>query len=211
MRDLYVDASEVLAEMDRLKKLMTTTQFERALYGVLNATGKHVKTILGKDLPQKYQIKANKVKDAVGNPVTRTGGALIGCTIPIKGRRGSIARSGGTYVATGGLPGWESLYRKYRVRAKIVKGKKSVLPKKMSRSDDYGDHPPFINTIARKIGTLTFTRIKEKERLPIRKVVGIAIPQMPMNRSEEDVQRDIRNYLQNRIEHRIQAFIKNGR
>ena len=43
------------------------------------------------------------------------------------------------------------------------------------------------------------------------KVVGIAIPQMPMNRSQEEVQQDILDYMKERMEHEIQRLMAGGR
>ena len=48
----------------------------------------------------------------------------------------------------------------------------------------------------------TFTRAG-KSRLPILKVSGIAIPQMPLNRSEAEVQKDIQDYMMQRFEHEL--------
>lgn len=43
------------------------------------------------------------------------------------------------------------------------------------------------------------------------KLTGIAIPQMPMNRSEADVQRDIKEYLEKQMEQRFMALMRIGR
>ena len=43
------------------------------------------------------------------------------------------------------------------------------------------------------------------------KLTGIAIPQMPMNRSEAQVQQDIKEYMEQVIEHRLIALITRGR
>ena len=80
------------------------------------------------------------------------------------------------------------------------------MPDKMG---SYGGEPPFRN-LGSKLGKKTFTRAG-KARLPIMKVVGIAIPQMPMNRSEDDVQEDIKIYMQKRIEYEFQRVIAGGR
>lgn len=39
---------------------------------------------------------------------------------------------------------------------------------------------------------------------PIKKMVGVAIPQMPTNRSRPEVESDIMAYVMKRVEHEIQ-------
>ena len=89
----------------------------------------------------------------------------------------------------------------------MVKAGASVLPAHMPGS--YGGNPPFRN-LGSKLGGVAFTR-KTKERFPIMKVESMAIPQMPMNRSEPDVQNDIKTYMQQRMEHEFQRLIAGGR
>jgi hypothetical protein len=92
------------------------------------------------------------------------------------------------------------------VKSKIVKGQQSTLP---ANAGSYGGQPPFRN-LGSKLMPQTFTRTSKK-RLPIEKIVGIAIPQMPLNRSEGAVQADIKSYVSARIEHEVQHLIASGR
>ena len=71
--------------------------------------------------------------------------------------------------------------------------------------DSYGGQAPFRN-LGSKLGGLTFTRAG-KGRFPILKVVGISVAQMPTNRSESEVQADIKAYLEKRMEHELQRLI----
>ena len=173
---IEVDASDLQGKINMLRGAMTNEQFNRAMYGIFKRTGGHVKKILRSDLPQKYEIKPSAVSAAVQKPQVTIGGLGVGCAIPIRDARGSI---GGRYKAAGGAHGWNSLRRKYRVKARIVKGRASTLP---ANASAYGGYPPFRN-LGSKLGGLTFTR-RGKDRGPIEKMVGIAIPQMPMNRSQ---------------------------
>lgn len=200
-----VDASDLSNEINRLKSVMTPKQFENAMAGIFRRTTGHVRMVLKKDLPHQYRVKAGEVQGAVSMGKVTHSGLGVGCTIPVRGTRGSI---GGRYKAFGGAYGWESLHKKYRVKAHIVKGATSVLPKRMPGS--YGGNPPFRNLAAGSLNGVAFTR-KTKARFPIMKVTGIAIPQMPMNRSEPEVQKDIKVYLQKRMEQRFLALIRNGR
>ena len=47
--------------------------------------------------------------------------------------------------------------------------------------------------------------------LLIAPVKGIAIPQMPLNRSEPDVQKDIMDYMEKRTEHEFMQLMRSGR
>lgn len=171
------------------------------MYGIYRRTGGHVRKVLKQDLPKEYQIRPGEVGSAVSNAKVVSGGlGGTGCIIPVRGTRRSIGEG---FKASGGAHGWNSLKRKYRVKSRIVVSAQSVLPVKMST---YGDQPPFRN-LGSRLGKLTFTR-KGKDRLPIVKVEGIAIPQMPMNRSQSDVQKDILDYMEKRIEHEIQRAIR---
>lgn len=200
---LEIDASDLTDDLDRLKSVMTQQQFDQAMYRIFQRTGGHVRQVLRKDLPKEYHVRAGEVSSAVhGARVTSGGGLGVGCSIPVIGTRKSI---GGSFRASGGAHGWNSLHRKYRVKSRIIKAAQSTLPQNMS---SYGGNPPFRN-LGSTLGGVTFTR-KSKERFPIVRVEGIAIPQMPMNRSEEDVQRDIKNYMEKRMEHEFQRMIAGG-
>lgn len=203
---LEIDASDLQKEIDRLESVMKPRQFENAMHGIFKRTTRHVRVILRKDLPKQYRVSKSEVSSAVQNGrVTATQGLGVGCAIPVVGPRGDI---GGKYKAFGGARGWESLHKKYRVRARVVKAGTSTLPQAMP--GNYGGNPPFRNLAASKLHGLAFTR-KTKERLPIMKVEGIAIPQMPMTRSEPDVQNDIKEYLQKQIEQRLNYLVMSGR
>lgn len=206
---LEVDTSDLMDEIDRLKNVMKPEQVDRVMYGIFQRTGRHVRQILKKELPKEYHVRAGEVSSAVhGAKVTSSVGLGVGCSIPIAGPRRDIGGTRGRgYPASGGAHGWKSIRRKYRIRASITKTAQSTLPQTM---DSYGGMPPFRNFDAPKLNKLTFTR-KGKDRLPIMKVVGTAIPQMPMNRSEEDVQEDIKKYMNERIEHEFQRVIAGGR
>ncbi|MBP3690899.1 MAG: hypothetical protein J6I74_06195 [Schwartzia sp.] len=195
----------MMDKVNRLKNNMKPKQFENAMYGIFKETGRKTKTILKKDIPKDYHAKPREIGQAVKSPQLGFGGGGVSCSIPVTGHRGSI---GGRYKASGGAKGWESLHKKYRITARVVKAGTTRLPKRMPGS--YGGNPPFINTKAPKLNGVAFTR-KTEERFPIMKVVGIGIPQMPRTRSEPHVQRDLKVFLENRMEHRFQALILHGR
>jgi len=198
---LEIDSSELQAELDRLKGCLKPEEIDKISMRIFRRTGQHVRKILKTDIPREYEVKAGEVSKAVGNAKVTGGGGFsgTGCIIPVRGPRKSI---GGSFRASGGAHGWNSVHRKYRVKARIVRGQQSVLP---ANAASYGGMPPFRN-LGSSLGGVTFTRAG-KRRLPIMKVSGIAVPQMPMNRSEADVQRDIQDYMMKRFEHELQWLI----
>lgn len=188
---LEVDISEFEDLIWYLRSNLTPQRFNQVMYDVFKRTGNRVKTILKQDLPRQYYVKAGDIESAVRKPKMQMGGTGVGCVIPIKGPRGSI---GGTFSASGGAHGWR--VRKYRVRARIVKSGQSTLPEKMSHQ---GGQPPFRN-LGSSLGKAAFTR-ETKNRLPIKRISGIAVPQMPLNRSEDDVAKDILEVIEKRLDH----------
>lgn len=193
---MNIDISDATAMINALKVVHTQHEFELLMFRAFKRTGSTVKTILRKELPQDYEVKPSWVGSQVGSPRTQMGGGGIGvsCIIPINGARGSI---GGRFSASGGAHGWKAVRRgRYKINAKIVKGQGSTMPPVMSRQ---GGQPPFRN-LGSSLGGATFTRVG-KGRLPIARVVGLGVPQMPLNRSEDDVQERIMDTLMKRLEH----------
>lgn len=199
---LEIDASDLTDEIDRLKSVMTQERFERAMASIYRRTGSHVRKILKQDLPQDYNIRPGEVGSTVKNAKMTAGAAGAGCTIPVEGPRRHIGGGGRGFPAFGHRRGWASLKGPYKISATIYRGQRSTLPSHMG---SYGGKPPFRN-IPSKLGGLTFTRSGDS-RLPIEAVMGIAIPQMPMNRSETSVQEDIKTYMYQRMEHEFQRII----
>lgn len=202
---LEIDASSVEDQLAQMQRVMTPEQFNRAMWGIMRSTGTHVKTILKKDIPQNYHVKKSVVAEAVKSPKVTTGALGVGCSIPLSGHRLSI---GGSYSATGGRHGWggkkgkRKTVRPYKITARIVKGQISTLPTVM---DD--GYPPFRNLSFSKVA---FTR-KTHKRKPIQSVVGVSVPQMPMNQAQDAVQSDIAKYLKSRVDARLRTLLKNGR
>lgn len=202
-RVIKVDASDMKALIDDLRKVHTRKEIETLAARACKKTAGRVRTILKEELPKDYHIKKGLIGKAVKSPkMQRASGLAVSCCIPIEGARLAI---GGDFSATGGRKGWKGITpgKRYKIKAKIVKTGQSVLPEKMKQ---VGGKPPFRNLSARKLNKVAFTR-KGDERLPIQKVMGIAIPQMPMNRSETRVQTEVKEYLLARLEHEHEFMI----
>lgn len=190
---IEIDASETVQLLNRIQILVKPEQFRQIVYRVYKRTGRHVITAVKKSVSHDYAVKQKEVEKAIGKPKLSMYSGEIGCTIPIKGNRGAI---GGMFSASGSAKGWQSVRKKYRVKTHVIRGARKPLPKQMS---DIGGFPPFRNSTAPDLHNVTFTRVT-KDQLPIRKIVGIAIPQMPMNRSRDAVQDDIIKFMMQRIE-----------
>ena len=193
---IHIDTSDVNRVMERLRYVLTQKQFELLMYRVFKRTGEHVKTIIKCEVPKEYVAKPSWIASNIGAPKMSfggIGGASVGCTIPIDGARGVL----GSRFPAAGPRGRRRKGGKITIHASIVRGQTSTLPSVMSHQ---GGQPPFFNN------GVVMTR-KGKSRLPIVRVAGLGVPQMPMNRSRDDVQEDIMDTITARIEHEYARLI----
>lgn len=192
-RELYIDMSHLAETIDIMKRAMSTTAFEEMMRRTFNDAGRKVKTIVKKEAQKQYEVKQEWVGSKVGWPKPQ-GAGHIGVVIPIKGARGSI---GGTF-ALKNSPGRPAKGKKRRkINAKIVKGQTTTLPQTMAHQ---GGQPPFV------ANGVVFTRKYKGQPKPIVHVVGLGVPQMPLNRSEEGVQKEIQAVIENRLNHHFKTL-----
>lgn len=182
---LYIDTSAVDGTINMMRDALSHEQFEALMYRTLKEVGNRAKVPVARAVQEEYAVKQAWVKGAMGSPRMSIGDG-VQCIIPINGARGSI---GGTFKASGGHRG--AVGQKLKLRARIVKGQSSTLPEKMSHQ---GGQPPFMS------GGIAFTR-KTKARFPIARVVGLGVPQMPINRAKPQVQDEIIKLLEKRAIH----------
>ncbi len=200
--DITIDTSDVNALMRRLRTIHSEENMKKLMERAIRRTGSKVKTIVKKDVPKKYHITSAQVGKDI--KTMQMGNAAQGpaCTIPIIGVRHIIG--GKTFRASGGRHGWNGIKagKRYKIKTQIIKGQTVSLPTEMK---DLGGNPPFRNLSAKRLSSATFTRAAgagfPPKNTPIRRVVGIATPQMPLNRSEAEVQEDIVTFLAQRMEH----------
>lgn len=182
---LYIDTSELDSTINHMREVLTPDQFDQFMFRTLKEVGNRAKTPIARAVQNEYEVTQGWVKSQMGNPQMSVG-AGVTCVIPINGTRGSI---GGRFSASGGHRSKRG--GKLKLRAHIVKGQTSVLPDTM---DHQGGQPPFM------VGGVAFTR-KTKARGPIARVVGLGVPQMPINRAKPEVQSQIVNLLEKRLVH----------
>ena len=199
---LDIDVSSAKETIAALRKVYTEAELRRMVYSAFKRTAQYTRTAVKRILPQEYHVTQKVVGKHIGQPVIKMGGIGLGvsCVIPIKGKRLSI---GGSFKARGGMPGWSAVRagKRYKITAKIVRDGNSTMPGTMEHQ---GGYPPFINTVAPKLHNAAFTRTGRKTKNgkdAIAKVVGIAVPQMPMNRSKEEVEDAVAKKLIERLEH----------
>lgn len=186
---LNIDASELNGLLASMASQLTPDNFERLMRRSLNEVGKRSKKPIREAVQMEYEAPFAWVNKGIKNARISVGGGEVLCTIPLEGEKGNI---GSTFKARGGARGWNP--PKYRVTAKIVKGASSVLPSAMSHQ---GSQPPFRNI---SFSGLTFTRAG-KERLPIERVSGLALPQMPLNQAREETEDKLLALTEKRVIH----------
>lgn len=180
---------------------------QQAIQTAIHKTGKDIKKIVKNDADKYYMGGKNWIGSAVGKPQNGT----LQCVVPIKGARGGIGQqfptSGGAYNTNkGGAYGFskDGGYRKlrtkkgYKLSAKILKGKSSTLPSKLPHQ---GGNAPFLYK-----GTAYTRRTEEPQ--PIVRVVGVAVPQMVINKAREDIEKDIADKLEENIVNEFEKRMK---
>ena len=80
---LYVDASELDAQIDRLRSVLTPARVNQVMYGIFQRTGGHVRQILKEDLPVQYHVKPSEVGQAVGRATVTSGAGGTGFRLSI--------------------------------------------------------------------------------------------------------------------------------
>lgn len=192
---IVVDVSELQKRVGQLSLVYTENIVNKALIRTMRESPTAVKKILRADLPIAYEVQAKAINQAV-QPARISKVSPIQCIIPLKSTKNIIGGSSAKITRrSDGKPGRPTKAMlaagKNKIWAKILKGKVSVVTK---AGHSQGGNPAFVAK------GLAFAR-KGKERLPIVRVAALAVPQMPVNRSEDLVKKDIEKFVLNRFEH----------
>lgn len=194
MINITVDISDLSDTIKRLQGNLSESNARRLMPMVFRKTGSHARKILKTEIPKEYEVKVRPIEKAVKRPII--GGGGMSCVIPIRGKLRSL---GAEFATSGGMPGWTNVGHKYRISARILKGKTSLLP---AEANSYGGNPPFTNTSAGSIQPqysglrkLAMTRVGNS----MQNMKGIAIPHMAMNRSREDIERELHDFLERQL------------
>lgn len=183
---LTLDMSDLRTKSQAMQAAMRPEQFRKLIYRTMSEVGKRGKTIIAKEVVKQYAVSQKFAREGVKNAVIKWAGKDIDCWIPLSGRKGTI---GGTFKKFGGGK---------HISARIVKGKVSHLPTVFK---DRGGNPPFVGK-----GGIVYTR-RTKKGLPIVRISGLGLPQMPLNLASEDVQDAFLDLAGKRLEHNFEYLM----
>lgn len=176
--NIYIDASQVAEVASHMAQVLSPENFEAMMKRTFMDTGRQVKSFVGLTVPQDYAVTPGYAMSKVQSP--RPFG--LGCLIPIKAIRGKI---GTEYSASGG---------KGVVIAVITRGGRSRFPNPLPAR--HGGHAPFM------MGGKGMTRGDHG----IFQLVGLAVPQMPANRSYGKFMQKIADYTLERLQHNFEQM-----
>ena len=223
---LNIDMSDVYEKLKEIRQVVGDKNAEKILYWTVKDTAGHIRKTLSPILQKEYQSKAMTIRGSIGQPEMK---GAMSCVIPVENARNIIGGKdfpldGSTTrvvnnnrtrrkkaIAAGKKPKPSKPLK--QINVKILKKGVSTLPHIMPGEgrSSYGDQPPFLMPVTSKAGAtgkyIVMTR-KGKEKLPIIRVVGIGVPQMPLNRSREEVKDDIAEYAMKRLVHNYEAVLK---
>lgn len=201
IRYLDVDISDLQETIDRLRRICTPSQAERILHDTCVDTAKYVKGIVSREVPKEYDVTQAWVRRGIGK-WRREDGNHVGVVIPLTGKRGAIGRNRQQVykLGRGGSRGRPVRGRRYVINAKILRRMTSRLPATIPHQ---GGQPPFIGA------GVVYTRKYPKRARPIVRVVGLGVPQMPLNRAADQVVKQIHDRMAVRLEHNINRVLGN--
>ncbi|MBQ8507206.1 MAG: hypothetical protein IJ466_07255 [Clostridia bacterium] len=211
---LDIDMSDLDELIRDMRSLHTPENFKKLMVRALRRTGSQVRTMTDREIRKEYDIKKAYVMADMGNP--KIDSANVSCIIPIEGKRGIH----GLQFKVSKPRGRPTAGRRHKIATHIVKGKSELLPDVMKNQ---GGNPPFIAHESEKkkklpgydpkkdkgaqLDGFVLTR-KTSKRTPIVKVVGIGIPQMPMNEAKDAIQDRTIEILKKRIEHEHDVLMR---
>lgn len=191
---MWLDSSDLNRMLSVARGLLNNGNYTRLLQRTVKETAAKVRTIVSQEVPEDYEVSARWAREGVmPYRLNVGGGGSVNCVIPLSGRKGVHARTGSGQNNNGLFP---ASANGNRITSKVVKGRTTTLPEHMRRQ---GGNPPFMATMPNGY-TLVMTRRTDK-RLPIVRVVGVALPQMPMNRSQDDIEEEIITRMTERLQH----------
>lgn len=204
-RTLELDSSDLQNKINMMRGTLTRTNFERLIYRTFREVGSKAKTIVKKETSKDYAPTQAWIGEGVQKYRVTTGGTFVPvkCEIPLKAVKGVIGGPFKAYKLTRG-----------KISANILRHGRSRLPEKM---ENQGGNPPFIVENVHANGKQgmegkAFTR-RTKKRLPVVRVVAMASPQFPLNRSEDKTMDALMKKALDRLEHNFEHMFglgKNG-
>ena len=197
---LNVDMGDVTRQIDMLRGIMSQRNFEALMYRTFGEAGRRSRTIISQEAARDYAVARRYIAQSVGRyELTFGGAAPVTCRIPLSAVKGTI---GGRFR----LRRPATIARTGNITADIVRSGTSTLPRNMPAR--LGGQQPFVGR--GRLNGVVFAR-RGRGRWPIIRVVGVASPQMPLNRSEEHIQEALLEFVGQRLEHNFEHMMGNGR
>ena len=206
---LDVDVSRLNELMRGIEEEIGPDGLKKALQWTFRRVPGHIRRIMPSIIVKDYHVQKRYVARTIQKGTLTKDAKGVTCIIPVIDPRGIVGGSNYTLAAGARRMAERRLHmsnkqkkgKPYRIKFKMKQQKVSVLPKRMpeARRSSYGDQPPFVTPRASKTNGLVFTRKFAKRALPIIRVGGIGVPQMPLNESEKPVQHDIAQYIEKEL------------
>ena len=194
---LNVDMSELNAVINLLRAALTKKQFENLMHRTFKEVGERSKSPINQAVTHDYAVGKQWVNSQIGK--YRLENSMLGgvkCIIPLNGVKGTI---GGRFSASGG-------FNRRPINTKILRKKGSTLPPIIK---NYGGNPPFRNPKSAILNGVAFVR-RTAQRFPIVRVVGLGVPQMPLNQSADEVSETLLELAAKRLEHNFNYMFNKG-
>lgn len=208
---LELDVSDVRAKAQALTNALSHETVMKVMRTTIYETSRQVKTLTKKRIREQYKVGQTPILQSLGQPKISVG-TEVSCLIPVRRARGTIS--------TGGMSSGSYLALKRGPSAKILVAGNSRLP----RSKGSGRIHFYVPSgrlqghimVRHEDGKRWKGKRRDKNGHEVGKVsrvgslshgVGIAIPQMPVNRSAKDIQNDAAEFMLKRLEHNIQAVL----
>lgn len=225
---LELDASNLQYLVDEVKRNTTEDQFQRIIGRALLRAGKSVRTAIAQEVIREYHVKYSLVLSTMHPAVVSTNPANM--TIKVSGVREKTGKKE-TYPAW--AAGWDhpsgrarSKARRYSrsgvVTMEDVRGVRSTLPSGLGTDARHFMvmRGPYAGKVFAAIprvpgASLYIKHIRGKRMCryaraneKIRPAVGIAIPQMPLNRAADAIQLRFEEIFQKRVAHEWENAMK---
>ena len=224
---LSIDTSELNKTLKAVGTALGPEKMNVALKHTIQDTGRRVKTLVKSEIRKEYHAKAGRIGKAIGRPQYSLGGT-ISCIIPVRDVRGTIATGDGAYTALKRGPGAKVVKSGNSIlpHGKADKRIHFYIPSGRLQGHVFVRHNDGIGWIgARREGTgeTEVWKTKKGKQKRNKKVqttgtrkrkgtishgVGIGIPQMPMNRSADEIQAQVGQYAMERLLHYEEAILK---
>ena len=212
---LEIDISDLNDLIHEVKRMHTPENYRKVIIRAFRRAERArdgCRRTISQGIRKEYNVTDSWIRSQIKYARIGFGSSTDGevhCSIPISGTRGWHGRQFKlTNANNRGIPK-NFTGKRYKIYSRVYKNKgPSELPAVMK---NMGGQPPFISTTSQKKGAernqlaenlngAVMTR-RGKSRLPIDKVVGIGVPQMPMNKSRDYIQARFIEVLAERIEH----------